>query len=115
MPATVSATAAARGTRNTLRQPRSLTMKPVTMGAVAGPMVIMAEPMARYVPRRPWGTRSTMTFIMSGMNTPVPTACTSRATRSSRKFGARKPPAEPAMLKAAAAKNSVRIDRRRYR
>lgn len=56
-----------------------------------------------------------MTFIISGMNTPVPTACTRRAASSTAKLGATRPPSEPAILRADAAKNSVRMGRRRYK
>ncbi len=114
-PRIANSTPKSSGTQNTLAQPNCDTRKPVTMGAVAGPMVIMEEPSAKQAPRFCRGTRCTTTFIMRGMNTPAPSACTMRNSSSDTKPPEAMPPREPAMFKAAAAKNSARSEKRRYR
>ena len=112
-PMTASTAMAATGTTKMLCQPNAVTSAPHTTGAKAGPNVIMHPPMDMNDPSRFFGVTARMVFIISGMKMPVPTACTSRATSSTAKLPANSPAADPAMLKAAAAKNSVRSLKRR--
>ena len=106
---------AARGTANTLCQPNEVTSAPHTVGARAGPNVIMQPPMDRNVPNLRLGAITSTVFIMSGMKMPEPAACTRRAAMSSSKFVASNPMTEPTSVNAAAAKyRGRRSSKRRY-
>ena len=73
---------------------------PVTTGANAGPNVIMQPPMDMNWPRRCFGVTARIVFIIIGMNSPLPHACTTRASSSTGKFGENRPISEPAVVSA---------------
>ena len=91
-------------------------MKPVTMGAVAGPMVIMAEPMARVRPQAPMG-HAVDDDVHHERNEYARADRLYEPRHQKQREVRRQKAARRARNahKLAAAKNSVRIDRRRYR
>ena len=91
------------------RQPRWSRMNPDSVGPSAGATAMTTVMLPIMAPRRATGTIVMTVVMSSGSMTAVPDACTTRASSSTPKPGARKASTVPAVNNDIAATNSVRV------
>ncbi len=97
------------------RHGRMLETAPPTVGPIAGATVMTRDPTPISRPTLLRGDCSRMMLIISGVATPEPMPCTTRATRITGKAWPKIMISEPSTASATAARNSVRCSNLRLR